>query len=93
MRAAGAVVSWSPPAAERREVSWRRSAWIGTGDVGQALGRLVFDRVRGILTEFGWEAEDVGGVEGARAIEPLGIPWCLPGFLRDEWSHAFKLLR
>jgi 3-hydroxyisobutyrate dehydrogenase-like beta-hydroxyacid dehydrogenase len=29
----------------------------------------------------------------ARAIEPLCMLWCIPGFLRNEWSHAFKLLR
>ena len=46
-----------------------------------------------ILTRFGWETEDVGGVEGARAIEPLCILWCAPGFLRGQWTHAFKLLK
>jgi predicted dinucleotide-binding enzyme len=51
------------------------------------------EKVRGILTQFGWETEDVGGVEAARAIEPLCVLWCLPGFLRDDWSHAFKLIR
>lgn len=51
------------------------------------------EKVKGILREFGWDTEDVGGVEGARAIEPLCILWCLPGFLRNEWTHAFKLLR
>ena len=49
--------------------------------------------VRGILDQFGWETEDMGKAEAARAIEPLCILWCIPGFLRDEWSHAFKLLR
>jgi predicted dinucleotide-binding enzyme len=49
--------------------------------------------VTGILDQFGWETADMGGVEGARAIEPLCILWCIPGFLRNEWSHAFKLLR
>lgn len=49
--------------------------------------------VRGILDQFGWETEDMGGVEAARAIEPLAILWCIPGFLRDDWRHAFKLLR
>lgn len=51
------------------------------------------ETVRGILTEFGWDAEDMGGVEAARAIEPLCMLWCIPGFLRNEWGHAFKLLR
>ncbi len=51
------------------------------------------EKVRGILTQFGWETEDVGGAEAARAIEPLCILWCLPGFLRNDWTHAFKMLR
>ena len=46
-----------------------------------------------LLDEFGWESADMGGVEGARAIEPLCMLWCIPGFLRNEWGHAFKLLR
>lgn len=45
-----------------------------------------------ILDQFGWETLDMGGVEGARAIEPLCILWCIPGFLRGEWTHAFKVL-
>jgi 8-hydroxy-5-deazaflavin:NADPH oxidoreductase len=49
--------------------------------------------VTAILTSFGWETEDMGKVEAARAIEPLSILWCIPGFIRNEWSHAFKLLK
>ena len=49
--------------------------------------------VTGILDEFGWEVADMGAAEGARAIEPLCILWCIPGFLRQEWTHAFKLLK
>ena len=49
--------------------------------------------VAGILDQFGWEVEDMGGVEGARAIEPLCILWCIPGFARNDWFHAFKVLR
>jgi predicted dinucleotide-binding enzyme len=48
--------------------------------------------VRGILDQFGWETADMGKAEGARAIEPLCMLWVIPGFLRNEWSHAFKLL-
>ncbi len=47
----------------------------------------------GILDQFGWETADMGTVEAARAIEPLCILWCIPGFLRNEWTHAFKLLK
>jgi predicted dinucleotide-binding enzyme len=46
-----------------------------------------------IVGEFGWEAEDMGGAEAARAIEPLCMLWCIPGFLRNQWTHAFKLLK
>ena len=49
--------------------------------------------VKGILDHFGWETADMGTVEAARAIEPLCILWCIPGFLRNEWSHAFKLMK
>lgn len=46
-----------------------------------------------ILTSFGWETEDMGSVEAARAIEPLCMLWCIPGFLKNQWRHAFKLLK
>ena len=49
--------------------------------------------VAGILDQFGWDTEDMGSVESARAIEPLCMLWCIPGFLRNQWTHAFKLLR
>jgi 8-hydroxy-5-deazaflavin:NADPH oxidoreductase len=45
-----------------------------------------------ILDQFGWETADMGKVEAARAIEPLCMLWCIPGFLRNDWVHAFKLL-
>lgn len=51
------------------------------------------ETVTQILDQFGWETVDMGKVEAARAIEPLCMLWCIPGFLRNEWSHAFKLLR
>jgi hypothetical protein len=49
--------------------------------------------VAGILEQFGWEVADMGKAEAARAIEPLCMLWCIPGFLRNDWVHAFKLLR
>ena len=49
--------------------------------------------VTGILQKFGWETEDMGVADAARAIEPLCILWCIPGFLRNDWTHAFKLLK
>jgi predicted dinucleotide-binding enzyme len=49
--------------------------------------------VTDILTAFGWETEDLGTAEAARAIEPLCILWCIPGFLKNDWMHAYKVLR
>jgi predicted dinucleotide-binding enzyme len=51
------------------------------------------EQVRTILAQFGWETEDAGAVEAARAIEPLCMLWCIPGFLKNDWAHAFKVLR
>lgn len=51
------------------------------------------DETRKILDLFGWDVEDMGKVESARAIEPLCILWCIPGFLHNQWKHAFKLVR
>jgi len=48
--------------------------------------------VAGIVDQFGWEVSDMGRVEAARAIEPLCMLWCIPGFLRNDWAHAFKMV-
>ena len=48
--------------------------------------------VRSLLTQFGWEPADMGTAKAARAIEPLCQLWCIPGFLEQRWTHAFKLL-
>lgn len=50
-------------------------------------------KTKEILTQFGWETEDMGKVEAARAIEPLCMLWCIPGFINNSWMHAFKLLK
>lgn len=51
------------------------------------------DEVKTILDQFGWETEDMGFAEAARAIEPLCMLWCIPGFKDNKWTHAFKLLK
>jgi hypothetical protein len=58
------------------------------GNSGEAKAQ-----VQEILAQFGWEWEDMGSVEAARAIEPLCILWCIPGILPGQWTHAFKLLK
>ena len=50
-------------------------------------------QVNEVLDQFGWETADMGGAEAARAIEPLCMLWCIPGFLHNQWTHAFKLLK
>jgi len=47
----------------------------------------------GICEQFGWEVADMGSADAARAIEPLAILWCIPGFLHNDWGQrAFKML-
>ena len=49
--------------------------------------------VTDILTSFGWATIDVGGIEGARLLEPLCILWINYAMSSHNYSHAFKLLR
>jgi len=51
------------------------------------------NQAREILKTFGWDTEDLGAVEAARAIEPLCMLWCIPGLRSNKWNHAFKLLK
>jgi predicted dinucleotide-binding enzyme len=46
-----------------------------------------------ILEKFGFEVEDMGMAEAARAIESLCMLWCIPGFREGKWSHAFRLMK
>ncbi|MFN8259280.1 MAG: NAD(P)-binding domain-containing protein [Bacteroidales bacterium] len=49
--------------------------------------------VKKILDLFGFETEDMGNAESARAIEPLCMLWCIPGLRENKWMHAFKLIK
>lgn len=51
------------------------------------------EQAKAVLDQFGWETEDMGPATAARAIEPLCILWCIPGFMKNDWMHAFKVLR
>jgi predicted dinucleotide-binding enzyme len=48
--------------------------------------------VAGFCKNFGWGTVDVGGIEGARLLEPMCILWVLHGLQTNSWNHAFKLL-
>lgn len=49
-------------------------------------------QVGDMLRQFGWEPFDCGSIVAARALEPLCMLWCIPGFRSNSWTHAFKLL-
>lgn len=46
-----------------------------------------------ILDKFGFEAEDMGTAQAARAIEPLCMLWCIPGLRKNDWNHALRMMR
>jgi predicted dinucleotide-binding enzyme len=50
------------------------------------------ETVSSLIREFGWEPFDCGGIVASRALEPLCMLWCIPGFRQNQWTHAFKLL-
>jgi len=49
--------------------------------------------VTAILKDFGWLTIDIGGIEGARLLEPLFVLWVGYAFQTGASNHAFKLLR
>jgi 8-hydroxy-5-deazaflavin:NADPH oxidoreductase len=52
------------------------------------------NEVAEINTIFGFDTEDMGHAQAARAIEPLCILWCITGLTTNKWTgHAFKLLK
>jgi 8-hydroxy-5-deazaflavin:NADPH oxidoreductase len=48
--------------------------------------------VAGLLSDFGWQAYDVGGIERARELESLVVLWVAIGQRRGAWDHAFTLV-
>jgi hypothetical protein len=49
--------------------------------------------VAALLTRIGWDVEDMGNAEAARAIEPLCMLWCIPGIRENRWGHALRLMK
>lgn len=45
-----------------------------------------------LLDQFGFDVVDMGAVEAARAIEPLAILWCIPGFTKNQWAHGLRMV-
>jgi hypothetical protein len=50
------------------------------------------ERTAQLLTDFGWETVDIGGIEGSRYLEAMCLTWVLHGIKSGGWLHAFKLL-
>ena len=46
-----------------------------------------------ICRSFGWPTIDIGGIDGARVLEPLCILWVRYAIMNRSRDHAFKLLR
>jgi 8-hydroxy-5-deazaflavin:NADPH oxidoreductase len=49
--------------------------------------------VSDICKSFGWPTIDIGGIEGARLLEPMCILWVRYAVANKSSNHAFKLLR
>lgn len=45
-----------------------------------------------LISEFGWEVEDVGGIDQAFFLEALASLWVNHAFKSNNWNQAFKLL-
>ena len=56
----------------------------------EAAKKIVTDD---ILSKFGWETIDIGGIEGSRLLEPIALLWILHYFKTGNGNHAFKLLK
>lgn len=59
------------------------------GNDDQAKKSVIDD----ILTKFGWETLDIGGIESARLLEPLALLWITHYIRTGNGDHAFKLLQ
>jgi len=45
-----------------------------------------------VCDAFGWGVVDIGGIDGARYLEPMCVVWVAHGLRSGSWTHAFKLL-
>jgi predicted dinucleotide-binding enzyme len=46
-----------------------------------------------LLEEVGWKAEDVGASTVGHAVEALCQLWCAQGFIKNDWSRVYAVLR
>lgn len=50
-------------------------------------------QVAGILTDFGHEPADIGGIEASRYLEAMTMVWVRYGAATGGWRHGFKMLK
>jgi predicted dinucleotide-binding enzyme len=50
-------------------------------------------KVTALLTDFGWNTTDLGGIECSRYLEAMCLVWVLYAARTNQWNHAFKMLR
>jgi predicted dinucleotide-binding enzyme len=55
--------------------------------------KTVIDSILTTTTKFGWETINVGGIDGARLLEPLALLWIMHYFRTGNGNHAFKHYR
>ena len=48
--------------------------------------------VDALVSDFGWNVIDLGGIEQSRLLEPMCMVWVLHGLRSGSWNHAFKFL-
>ena len=49
--------------------------------------------VADMAKEFGWDIEDLGGIEQSFFLEAFASLWINYGIKNDHWTHAFKFLK
>lgn len=49
--------------------------------------------VTDILTDFGWETIDLGGIDASRLLEPMMWTWVVSAMKSGKFMQAFKMLR
>jgi len=54
---------------------------------------LAKDVITDLLGQIGWDPIDIGGIEGARLLEPLAALHFTYAIRTGGWNHAFRLLR
>lgn len=50
-------------------------------------------QVEAILTDFGWETLDAGGIKSSRYLEAMCLLWVLTAARDGKWMQAYKMLR